>query len=219
MDALKRILGTIGKILVYFLLYSVVIIMIIVLITAIVNIVNGISESSVAAHEKGYNEGSSEVRQAYYQEEYGEEYNDAYQAGYEKGFKVGHREGAASVVALHNPTYQELKEFLARDTTDSNPYIKGKYVCFDFAAEVNNNAELAGIRAAFVDMSLPSSNPPDLRGHCIVAFQTVDRGLVYVEPQEDKEAKPVEGKPYWESTGNQQPRDYDDTVVRIKIIW
>ena len=50
-----------------------------------------------------------------------------------------------------NPTYAELVAFIIEDTTNTNDYVKGgpeAYVCADFAEEVHNNAETAGIREA-----------------------------------------------------------------------
>ena len=65
---------------------------------------------------------------------------------------------------------QELIELLALDQTGSGPYISGEYVCFDFAAELNNNAEANGIRAAYVHIRF------ETWGHAIVAFEMVARG-------------------------------------------
>ena len=52
--------------------------------------------------------------------------------------------------AATDPTFAQLESFLLSDKTDQNIYIPGAYVCADFARDVYNNAEKAGIRAAFV---------------------------------------------------------------------
>jgi hypothetical protein len=107
-----------------------------------------------------------------------------------------------------------MKEFLAHDMTDSNPFIRGEYVCFDFSAELNNNAEANGIRAAYVRIRAKEW------GHAVVAFETVDRGLVFVEPQSDEDVSLVTGEPYpWQQVGANRPMNYDDAVVEIQIIW
>jgi hypothetical protein len=107
-----------------------------------------------------------------------------------------------------NPTYSELVGFLRQDNTDQFPYIytislpgmyygtaeshvdrehikniidgtaqpSNPHVCADFAERLHNNAELAGIRCAYVSITLAGNT-----GHACDAFQTTDRGLVYVD--------------------------------------
>jgi len=171
------------------------------------------SEQIVAAYDDGYNQGYAQTYDVAYQEAY----SGAYQKGHDKGYEIGvegHKEGLATLVELYNPTYKELKEFLAGDKTDSNLFIKGEYVCFDFAAELNNNAEANGIRAAYVRIHSKEW------GHAVAAFETVDRGLVFIEPQSDKDVEMVVGEPYpWQSAGADRPAKYDDAIDEIQIIW
>jgi hypothetical protein len=107
-----------------------------------------------------------------------------------------------------DPSYSELVGFLEQDETDQFPYIytvgpPGTYygsaesnvdlegiqdiidgtaqpgdphVCSDFAERLHNNAELTGIRCACVSVGLAGSE-----GHACNAFQTTDRGLVYID--------------------------------------
>jgi len=82
--------------------------------------------------------------------------------------------------AAVNPTYAELAAFIERDTTDTNDYLIDSligYVCADFAEDVHNNAEAAGIRAASVSVDFDGGG----EGHALNAFDTVDRGLVYID--------------------------------------
>jgi hypothetical protein len=79
-----------------------------------------------------------------------------------------------------NPTYAELIAFIEADATDTNTYLDGGprgYVCSDFAQDVHNNAEAAGIRAAWVSIDLEG----DDKGHALNAFETTDKGLVYID--------------------------------------
>lgn len=79
-----------------------------------------------------------------------------------------------------NPTYAELVAFIIDDTTNTLPYIKGGpegYVCADFAEKVHNNAEAAGIRVAWVGVEFED----DIEGHALNAFETTDKGLVYID--------------------------------------
>jgi predicted RNase H-like nuclease (RuvC/YqgF family) len=111
-----------------------------------------------------------------------------------------------------NPTYKEVKDFIEKDKTNENKYIPGKYVCIDFAKDVNNNAEKEGIRTALVIVYFKNGT------HALVAFETIDKGLVFIEPQADKEVKVEIGIRYWVDNGFGKP-DYDDTITKILIIW
>jgi len=116
---------------------------------------------------------------------------------------------------IKDPTYREMQAFLRRDKTDELEYLEDDYVCSDFAADVCNNAEEEGIRCAYVLLDYPEV------GHAIIAFNTIDRGLVYVEPQGDDILDEVEiGKEYHEYLGDryEQP-DYDDTIEAIRVVW
>jgi hypothetical protein len=76
-----------------------------------------------------------------------------------------------------DPTWQELMEFLEADTTDQKPYVVDSYSCFAFAEELHNNAEAAGIKAAFVGVQFEDREV----GHALNAFRTTDRGLVFID--------------------------------------
>lgn len=74
-----------------------------------------------------------------------------------------------------NPTWARLSNFLLSDGTDRKAYVPGVYMCGDFARDVHNNAERAGIRAAYVAVRLGSDY------HSLNAFKTTDRGLVFID--------------------------------------
>jgi hypothetical protein len=76
--------------------------------------------------------------------------------------------------AAHNPTWDELMLFLEQDATDSRIY--GTLLCGGFAELVHNNAEEVGIASAFVAISFEQGI-----GHAINAFNTTDRGLVFID--------------------------------------
>jgi hypothetical protein len=79
-----------------------------------------------------------------------------------------------------NPTYEELLAFLSTDTTNTLSYVLGgpeAFICSDFAEQLHNNAEAAGIRAGWVNIDFADSN----LGHTINVFETTDRGLVFID--------------------------------------
>jgi hypothetical protein len=70
--------------------------------------------------------------------------------------------------------------FIKADATDTRDYIEDgeqAFVCADFAEQVHNNAEAAGIRAGWVGIRFEGTG----EGHAINAFETTDRGLIYID--------------------------------------
>jgi len=88
------------------------------------------------------------------------------------------------------PNFQVTK-FLKEDRIDKKNYKEGIYVCSHFARDVCNNAEAEGLRCAYVGLVFQEG------GHAIIAFNTIDEGLVYFEPQSDEIVTPVIGKQYY----------------------
>ena len=162
---------------------------------------------------RGYQKGHAGSYTQAYSQGKDEGYQAGYQSGYQAGYKPGTEQKTSSGYTLQNPTYQEMKTFLAQDPTNVNNYAEDKYVCVDFAAAVNNNAEAKGIRCAVVDIFYP-----DGYGHTIVAFDTTDRGLIYIEPQFDQEVKLVVGMSY-SQVNNFTAAPRDDTIQRYLVVW
>lgn len=134
---------------------------------------------------------------------------------------------------LKNPTYLEMKEFLARDRTDSKR--DDSYICGNFANDVKRNAIGKEIRCAGVIIRFGNEKifGAEERGHALVAFQTTDRGIIFIEPQRDKEVKVTLGIHYFEDNGLKEwvsedfddviivwvSDDFDDTVTEIEVYW
>ena len=167
--------------------------------------------------QDGYDEGYVSGKQDGYDEGYILGKADGYEDGYAEGMEAGLGHG----YTLRDPTYEEVIAFLRQDKTDKNEYVKdtyGVYVCSHFARDVCNNAEEAGLRCAFVELRYPEG------GHAIIAFDTIDKGLVYFEPMTDERVRPVVGKRYYLCI---EPRPgyyykkppFDDTIMDILVIW
>jgi hypothetical protein len=101
-----------------------------------------------------------------------------YQGGYVVGGD-GHRIELINNPDAEDPTWDELRTFLSDDGTDELTYDTSSFVCADFAEMLHNNAEEAGIRAAYISMTLQdySGSQP----HALNAFNTTDRGLIYID--------------------------------------
>lgn len=145
-----------------------------------------------SGYEKGYLDGSATGQQV------------GYQFGYDAGVKV------APVVLVepgrNNPTYEELVKFLAEDKTNSHAYTR-TYVCSDFATDLDCAAESAGFRAGFVFLVF-DVRPEGKWGHFMNAFETSDKGLVFVEPQCDGIYTLAVGHCYM-----------NNIIAQIMIVW
>ena len=108
----------------------------------------------------------------------------------EGGYHLSQNSSTSQEVALKNPTFQELRDFILKDPTNRNKFVLNQYECRHFATEVNNNAEANDLRCAFVLLGY------DRGQHAVVAFDTTDRGLVYIEPQTDAAIHPEVGGSY-----------------------
>jgi hypothetical protein len=90
--------------------------------------------------------------------------------------------GGPSVKLVNNAaakdvSWAELQAFITADGTDRNAYLPDQYMCGGFALDLHNNAEVAGIRAAWVAIDFYGEDI----GHAATAFQTTDRGLVIID--------------------------------------
>ncbi len=105
-------------------------------------------------------------------------------------------------VSLSNPTFQEAIDFIGSDATDSNQFIDEKYECRNFAADVKNNAFKQDMICGFVILNFSEGQ------HTVVAFNTTDKGLIFIEPQNDRLIR-VEVGGYYE----------DWKIEGILIVW
>lgn len=184
---------------------------------------NSYDEEYALEYESQYKTSYDDKYNSAYNIQYNKSYTESYAKGNEEGslsgLEQGNIDGLKTIVSLHDPTYQELMTFLTADPTDQNAYDAIKYNCFDYSADLDNDAERAGINAGFVIITFPQEP-----GHAITVFQTTDRGLVFIEPQNDSVVNLVKGKHYYLSVVPPPgyyypPPSYNDTVVNYKIIW
>ena len=87
-----------------------------------------------------------------------------------------------SVANTYRPvTWMELVKFIEDDHTNWNDYDINNYVCLDFAIDLVENAEKNNIKAWIVLVDFNNQES----GHAFAAFETTDRGIVYIERQGD----------------------------------
>jgi len=183
----------------------------IVFIAIVILCVGSVYAGYTRGKDKGYYNGQKAGQESSFNMGYNEGKEEGYQSGYDAGYESGMRESEGGY-DLRNPTYQEMKEFLAHDTTDSIKFVEDEYVCTDYSADVKNNATAQGIRCAFVYISYPEA------AHSIVAFETQDKGLKFIEPQSDEEVSLIVNESYSQLNNFNRP-DIDDTVDRFVMIW
>ncbi|HIE18564.1 TPA: hypothetical protein EYP75_02445 [Candidatus Bathyarchaeota archaeon] len=93
---------------------------------------------------------------------------------------------------LRNPTWEELKSFLKQDETDKIEYKLDEFDCTGFAITLRDHARDLSYRCAFVEIAFAEGE-----GHALNAFQTVDRGLIFVDDTgKDTIAYVQIGQPY-----------------------
>jgi hypothetical protein len=131
--------------------------------------------------------------------------------GYSDGYLQGTKDGAGSGYNIRDPTYQEMLSFIASDQTNTHEY-SGSYDCYDFTNELCNNAFNNGYRAGFVYIEFLYD------AHALVCFRTVDKGLVFIEPQSDDIMNVVIGEHYWNRAVYEAPT-YDDMIMNYDVIW
>lgn len=78
-------------------------------------------------------------------------------------------------------TWKQLVDFLASDHTNWNEYDINSYVCLDFAIDLVENAKKQNINARIVAVDFVNGDT----GHAFVAFETSDKGTIFIEPQGD----------------------------------
>lgn len=182
---------------------------------------DGYSSGEQDGFDKGYVSGKEDGYTTGEHDGYDQGYYYGLEQGYSQGYSEGAESGPGNGYTLRDPTYQEVLQFLNDDRTDENEYIEGSYgayVCSHFARDLCNNAEKQGIRSAFVELRYDGS------GHTIVAFNTIDEGLVFFEPQSDERANPAVGLRYYQTVvpdpGHYYVKpEFDDTIMDILVIW
>jgi len=86
---------------------------------------------------------------------------------------------ANQTITLRNPTFEEMRYFIIKDPTSRKQFIPNQYECRHFATEVDNNAKATGWECGFALLCYTQGQ------HAVVAFNTTDRGLIFIEPQTD----------------------------------
>jgi hypothetical protein len=144
-------------------------------------------------------------------------YKKGYDEGYSVGYSAGLNDSMPHKYTLRDPTYSEAIAFIGWDETNLKKYIPEnfEYVCIDFAIDVCKNAQARNLRCHVVELVFKNA----IGAHMIVGFNTIDRGWIFIEPQNDKEVKVGKGIRYYRDNDYELPEGVtDDTIIKINII-
>lgn len=175
---------------------------------------SGFAEGRESGWNDGRDDGIVEGKLIGFDEGYEVGYDEGADIGYDEGVNFGYLEGVVDGAGhgynLRDPTYREAIAFMSSDRTDLNKYIVDVYTCRYFTRDFIENAMDQGYQCHYVSIRYEDG------AHAIVAFNTVDRGIIYIEPQNDKILTPKVGEPFY-------PRDqysvtWDDTIIEIMMI-
>ena len=160
-----------------------------------------------SAHKNGYLEG--------YTKGYDEGLLQGNEAGYQAGSKLSLVNAGGTVASevsrsgyyvLYNPTYAEIMSDLNSSEMDS-------------AQKILDYAKVNGIRAAYV--RVPIARPASegrVYLYQLVAFDTVDKGFVIIEPRSHRQVNVEVGKSYSLLNGF-PPSSFDDTITKVTVVW
>jgi hypothetical protein len=111
----------------------------------------------------------------------------AEEQAYAKGYTVGKAEGLKALeqydLLLKKPSFDEVMAFIKEDGTDQMMVAN----CLTRAERLNNEAINHGIWCYVVLFNYFTGESYGF--HAIVAFDTKDKGLIYIEPQTDDVVK------------------------------
>jgi len=170
-------------------------------------IYTNLTNSVDTAHERGYEEGTIEGYNAGLEE--------GTEAGYQEGSKVGFLEASRADAEeikdegyyfIYNPTYEEI--MLALLSSEMNS-----------AKEILDYAKANGIRAAYVRVPIArEAREGRVYLYQLVAFETVDKGFIIIEPRSHREVEVEVGRSYNE-LNDFPPSLYDDTITKVTVVW
>ena len=95
-------------------------------------------------------------------------YESGLEEGYTDGYASGFEEGIGTDYLVRNPTYNEVLDMLDESEATS-------------AEQINNDFEAEGIRTGYVWANIAEGG-----GYILVAFETVDKGIIFIRPSSDE---------------------------------
>jgi hypothetical protein len=172
--------------------------------------ISGYSEGNTVGHNSGYSEGNSlgliEGNKTGYSLGTQVGFQQGNTTGYNLGYLKGSKDGAGSGYNIRDPTYNEMSTFIKNDLTDLHAYDYYTYNCFHYTRDVIDHAFVQGIKVGLVYIEFSGG------AHAIVVFKTIDKGLIFIEPQNDEIVTLAVGQGY-------ELIEEPNTILVYTIIW
>jgi len=125
---------------------------------------------------------------------------------------------------LKDPTWEELRQFLEADDTETLVYLPDEFDCVGFALTLRDRTWRRGFRCAFVEVEFEGTEYGN--AHALTAFNTPDRGLIYVDDTGNSDGTGVDGiayvevgKPYGLISLKGVKEEYIDPYTRPEEFW
>lgn len=81
----------------------------------------------------------------------------------------------------YNPPLKKVREIVEETDVDRNTYVEGEYNCAEFSYDLVNEFLERDVHSCSVELIFNDDS-----AHGLVALNTSDKGVIYVEPQDDK---------------------------------
>ncbi len=117
-----------------------------------------------------------------------------------------------------NPSFEDLVNFVKEDYTDKLKYEKEnyKFICADFANTFIKRFREKGYYSCTAILYLKNKDNKEEIGHTIVAVNTTDKGIVFIEPMNDKIIFDLKvGDDYCEKVG----WNCNTEILKISSCW
>ena len=170
-------------------------------------ITNDLNSKVAGARQSGVEEGRTEGHQAGFQRGSAAGYQEGSKLSYARSQRVSTTSGSETGFYFsYNPTYDEVLELFAETGKSS-------------AWEIHDYAEAHGMRTAYVRVQIARpATVGKVWVYRLVAFDTIDQGLLIFEPWSHDAIQLEIGEPFREINGF-QPAPYDDEITKVTVIW
>ena len=162
----------------------------------------GYTEGEIAGFEEGRELGYPVGEEEGYTAGESTGYKSGKEQGYSSGYSSGFDESIGSDALVYNPTYQLVKDMLSKSAATS-------------AVTISDDFEAERIRSGYVWVKYVNGRG---LGREFVAFETIDKGIIIIDPRSKREVELEVGESMSQLLGNSAP-DYDDTILSVTITW
>ena len=189
------------------LIKSILVIAVLITLGAAASVImaNDLSNRETVAYTKAVKEGRDRGNEVGARKGNENGYQEGSMASY-TGSREAPNDYGAGFYFTYNPTYADVQELFDG---------KGRVSTW----QIHDYAEANGMRVAYVRVQIArEAAEGKVSVYRLVAFETVDKGFIIIEPWSHRVVTVEAGKNFRELNGFAPP-SYDDTITKISIIW